>query len=69
VASSLSYGSTANLYVDRHKNYIGYGAEASELVGIPDPETFVQLPWDKRIGRVSAPVFATARKRRIPAGT
>ena len=44
----LVYGSTANLYVDRHKNYIGYGAEASELVGIPDPETFVQLPWDKR---------------------
>ena len=23
-----------------------------ELVGIPDPETFVQLPWDKRVGRV-----------------
>ena len=35
---------TALIYVDRHRNYIGYGAEASELVGIPDPETFVQLP-------------------------
>ena len=29
---------------DRHGDYIGYGPEASELVGIPDPETFVQLP-------------------------
>ena len=28
----LVYGSTANLFVDRHKNYIGYGPEAMELV-------------------------------------
>ena len=42
----LVYGATANLFVDRHKNYIGYGPEAKELVGIPDPETFVQVPWD-----------------------
>jgi glutamine synthetase len=35
----LVYGSTANLFVDRHKNYIGYGPEAKELVGIPAPET------------------------------
>src|ERR1700749_4240499 len=48
----LVYGSTANLYVDRHKNYIGYGAEASELVGIPDAETFCQTPRDKRAGGV-----------------
>ena len=48
----LVYGATANLFMDRHDNYIGYGPEAAELVGIPDPETFVQLPWDKRIGRV-----------------
>ena len=45
----LVYGSTANLFVDRHSNYIGYGPEAMELVGIPDPETFCQLPWDKRM--------------------
>ena len=48
----LVYGSTANLFVDRHGEYIGYGPEASELVGIPDPETFVQLPWDKRVARM-----------------
>jgi glutamine synthetase len=53
----LVYGSTANLYTDRHGEYIGYGPEASELVGIPDPETFCQLPWDKRVGRVFCTLF------------
>ena len=48
----LVYGSTANLFVDRHGNYIGYGPESWELIGIPEPETFCQLPWDKRVGRV-----------------
>ena len=53
----LVYGSTANLYTDRHGQYIGYGPEASELVGIPDPETFCQLPWDKRVARVFCTCF------------
>ena len=48
----LVYGATANLFVDRHGEYIGYGPESSELVGIPEPDTFVQLPWDKRVGPV-----------------
>ena len=53
----LVYGATANLFLDRRSNYIGYGPEASELVGIPDPETFVQLPWDRRVGRVFCTLF------------
>jgi len=53
----LVYGSMANLYVDRHRNYIGYGPEAAELVAIPDPETFCQLPWDKRVARVYCVCF------------
>ena len=53
----LVYGATANLFVDRHSQYIGYGPEASELIGIPDPETFVQLPWDKRVARVFCTCF------------
>ena len=53
----LVYGSTANLFIDRYNRYIGYGPEAWELVGIPEPETFVQLPWDKRVGRVFCTVF------------
>ena len=64
----LVYGSTANLFVDRHKNYIGYGPEAMELVGIPDPETFCQLPWDKRIGRVFVTCFRNREERQNPGG-
>ena len=37
----LVYGSTANLAIDRHGDYIGYGPEASELVGIADPDTIL----------------------------
>src|SRR6478609_10222786 len=64
----LVYGATANLFVDRHKNYIGYGPEASELVGIPDPETFVQLPWDKRVARVFCTCFRNREERVNPGG-
>ncbi len=62
----LVYGSTANLYVDRHGDYIGYGAEAAELVGIPDPETFCQLPWDKRVARVFCTCFRNREERENP---
>ena len=62
----LVYGSTANLYIDRHGHYIGYGAEASELVGIPDPETFCQLPWDKRIARVFCTCFRNREEKNNP---
>ena len=64
----LVYGSTANLYTDRHRNYIGYGPEASELVGIPDPETFVQLPWDKRVARVFCTCFRNREEEENPGG-
>jgi len=64
----LVYGSTANLFVDRFRNYIGYGPEASELVGIPDPETFVQLPWDKRVARVFCTCFRNREERINPGG-
>ncbi|MCI0620305.1 MAG: glutamine synthetase family protein [Acidobacteria bacterium] len=64
----LVYGATANLFLDRHRNYIGYGPEASELVGIPDPETFVQLPWDKRVGRVFCTLFRNREEEEEPGG-
>ncbi len=64
----LVYGATANLYTDRHANYIGYGPEASELVGIPDPETFVQLPWDKRVARVFCTCFRNREELENPGG-
>jgi glutamine synthetase len=64
----LVYGSTANLFVDRHGQYIGYGPESSELVGIPDPETFCQLPWDKRVARVFCTCFRNREETVNPGG-
>ena len=64
----LVYGATANLFVDRHGDYIGYGPEAAELVGIPDPETFCQLPWDKRIARVYCTCFRNREEKVNPGG-
>ncbi len=64
----LVYGSTANLFMDRHRQYIGYGPEASELVGIADPETFAQLPWDKRVARVFCTCFRNREERQNPGG-
>ncbi len=48
----LVYGATANLFVDRGGDYIGYGPESAELVGLPEPETFQVLPWDAKVARV-----------------
>jgi len=62
----LVYGATANLFVDRLGNYIGYGPEAPELVGIPDPETFCQLPWDKRVARVFCTCFRNREEKENP---
>jgi glutamine synthetase len=59
----LVYGATANLFLDRHSQYIGYGPEAMELVGIPDPETFCQLPWDKRVARVFCTIFRNREEK------
>ena len=42
---------------------LGYGPEAMELVGIPDPETFCQLPWDKRVARVFCVCFRNREER------
>src|SRR3954447_8803551 len=48
----LVYGATANLFTDRHGNYIGFGPEESELAAIADLDTFAVLPWDNRVARV-----------------
>ena len=64
----LVYGSNANLVLNRHGEYIAFGPEASELVGIPDPETFVQLPWDKRVARVFCTLFRNREERENPGG-
>src|SRR3981081_3341575 len=53
----LVYGATANLFIDRHGRYLGYGPEAAELVGLPDVDTFAVLPWDPKVARVFCTLF------------
>jgi glutamine synthetase len=62
----LVYGATANLFTDRHGDYIGYGPEAAELVGIPEPETFEVLPWDSKVARVWCTCFRNREERENP---
>jgi len=59
-------GATANVAVSRTGRYLGYGPEASELVAVPDPETFVQLPWDGRAARVFCTLFTDRGDDRAP---
>ena len=50
----ISFHRTAlsDLQSDIFGNLIGGGVEAKEFVGIPQPETFQQLPWDGEVGRI-----------------
>ncbi|MBM3677279.1 MAG: glutamine synthetase [Actinobacteria bacterium] len=64
----LVYGSVANLFVDRHGDYIGYGPEAHELVGLPEPDTFQVLPWDRKVARVWCTTFRNREEREDPGG-
>ncbi len=50
-------GGITNVFADRDGNLIGFPANASELLALPDPETFCQLPWNKRVARVFCTVF------------
>ena len=62
----LVYGATANLFTDRHGNYIGYGPEAAELVGIPEPETFEIAPVGPKVARVWCTCFRNREEREAP---
>lgn len=62
----LVYGATVNLFINRHGDYLGYGPQDKELVGIPEPETFCQLPWDKRVARVFCTLFRNREERENP---
>ena len=62
----LVYGATVNLFLNRHGDYLGYGPQEKELVGIPEPETFCQLPWDKRVARIWCTLFRNREEREDP---
>lgn len=42
----------SDLQTDRNGNLIGGGEAAHEFWGLPDPDTFVQFPWDTKIARI-----------------
>lgn len=42
----------SDLQTDIFGNLIGGGVEAKEFVGLPEPESLQQLPWDGEVGRV-----------------
>lgn len=62
----LVYGATVNLFTNRHGEYLGYGPEAAELIGVPEPESFCQLPWDKRVARLWCTLFRNREERDEP---
>lgn len=55
----ISFHRTAlsDLQTDIFGNLIGGGVEAKEFVGLPQPETFQQLPWDGQVGRIFCTAF------------
>ncbi|MEM7172879.1 MAG: glutamine synthetase family protein [Pseudomonadota bacterium] len=50
-------GGVTNVFADRDGQLIGFPPNASELLALPDPDTFCQLPWNKRLARVFCTVF------------
>ena len=53
------------LFTDRHGNYIGYGPEAKELVGIPDPETFANSLGIKKLQECLLLALEIEKKEKI----
>jgi glutamine synthetase len=52
-------GGVSNLTPNFKGELIGFSANAMESIALPDPETFCQLPWDKRIARVFCTLYYT----------
>ncbi|WJS87123.1 glutamine synthetase family protein [Paracoccus sp. TOH] len=52
-------GGIANLTIDIRGDLIGFSANDGECLALPDPETFCQLPWEKKVARVFCTLFRT----------
>src|SRR3954451_24938149 len=55
----LVYGATADLFVDRHDRYIGFGPEKPDLPATADINTFKHLPLASRVARVYCDCYDT----------
>jgi hypothetical protein len=65
----LVYGSTANLFTDRHGNYIGYGRRRGSWSGCPMWRPSARCRGTRRPRGCSARCSATGRRRLTPAAT
>ena len=61
----LVYGATANLFLDRHNNYIGYGPEAKELVGIPIQKLLFNYLGIRKLQEFIVHVLEIEKKEKI----
>lgn len=59
-------GGVADVTPNFKGDLIGFDANAMECIALPDPETFVQLPWDKRIARVFCTLYYSLEDREKP---
>ncbi|MFT4583741.1 MAG: glutamine synthetase [Gammaproteobacteria bacterium] len=59
-------GGLTNVFADRDGALLGFPANASELLALPDPDSFCQFPWNKRIGRVFCTVFYSREDPQYP---
>ena len=62
------YGGVTNVFPNRSGSLLGFPSNAHELIAIPDPDTFCQLPWNKRVGRVYCTVFYGREQDGNPGG-
>ena len=60
------YGGLTNVSPDRHGRLIGFPPNASELLALPDPETFCVLAWNKRVARLFCTVFRNREETQDP---
>jgi len=60
----LVYGSTANLFVDRHKNYIGYGQKLRNLLEYQIQKLFVNFLGIKKLQEYMLLVLETEKKEK-----
>jgi glutamine synthetase len=59
-------GGVTNVTPDFRGNLIGFDSNAMECIALPDPDTFCQLPWDKRVARVFCTLYYSLEDPNFP---
>ena len=61
-------GGVTNVDTDMNGSLYGFSANDGEVLALPDPETFCQLPWDKSVARVFCTLFYGLEDAKNPGG-